>query len=195
MTLETSSGRMSASGKLDQNLPISGLPVIRPQRRLGALWQRRFIILRMADFLLTPPVSLAIAEKRFREFLMRNGYPPDIRWILGKDLFIDKSGRHFVRHTNRVRLDAAQEAYRGYTVGLDRRIGISLRAYCANETETFASVFVPADATDAQYHLIGTGLKMTCPTQMVPAQVIENGGRWLLLALRNRARTRMLDEL
>ena len=162
---------------------------------LACLWQRRFIILRMADVLLTPPIALAIAEERFKEFLTQHGYPPDVRWILSKDLLIDKSGRYFVRHADRLHLDGAQEADRRYTVGLDRQTGISLRAYCASEAETFASVFVPADATDAQYHLMGPGLKMTCPTEIQPAQLVESRGRWLLHTLRNRARTRMLDEL
>ena len=149
----------------------------------------------MADFLFTPPIALAIAEERFKEFLTQNGYPPDVRWILAKDLLIDTSGRYYVRHADRFHLDGAQEADRRYTVGLGKQIGISLRAYCASETETFASVFVPADATDAQYHLMGPGLKMTCPTKIQPAQMIESGGLWLLLTLRNRARIRMFDEL
>jgi len=135
----------------------------------------------MPDLLLTAPIALAIAEERFKEFLTQNSYPADVRWILAKGLLIDKLGRYFVHHVDQVYLDGAQEAHRRYAVGLDRQIGISLRAYCASETETFASVFVPADAIDAQYRLMGPGLKMTCPTQILPAQMVESGGRWLLL--------------
>jgi hypothetical protein len=55
----------------------------------------------MADFLLSPPFALAIAEERFKEFLTQNGYPPDGGWILTKSILIDKSVRYFVRHAGR----------------------------------------------------------------------------------------------
>jgi hypothetical protein len=54
---------------------------------------------------------------------------------------------------------------RGIPWGLERNFGIKLQAICATASETFASVFVPEDDVDAQYHLMGRGLNLSCPVE------------------------------
>ena len=141
-----------------------------------------------------PPEDLIKAEETFKVFLVQNGYPCKVQWVLAQDILVEKSGRYLVRHhvTN---VDGTMEANRRYSLGLERKTGISLRAYCASETETFASIYIPSDELDAHYRLIGPCLKLTCPTNVVPAHIIKNTTRWLLHSFRNRSRTRLLDEL
>ena len=110
------------------------------------------------------------------------------------DLLVDGTGRHLVRYRE-TKAVGVREANRRYSIGLERKVGISLRAYCASETETFAAVFVPSDHIDAQRHLMGHSLKLSCPTEVVSAQMVRNAARWLLLTFQNRSRTQMLDEL
>jgi hypothetical protein len=56
---------------------------------------------------------------------------------------------------------------RGIPWGLERNFGIKLQAICATASETFASVFVPEDDVDAQYHLMGRWIKPLMPRRTV----------------------------
>lgn len=73
-----------------------------------------------------------------------------------------------------------------YAEGLNRNLGVQLRAICATDAQTFASVFVPKDDLDRQYHLMGRVLKLSCPVEMRLASTVQNPLRWLMLRLRNR---------
>jgi hypothetical protein len=73
-----------------------------------------------------------------------------------------------------------------YAKGLGRNLGVQLQAICATNAETFASVFVPEDDLDRQYHLMGCVLKLSCPVEMRLASTVQNPLRWLMLRLRNR---------
>lgn len=70
--------------------------------------------------------------------------------------------------------------------GVDRKLGIQLCAICATDTETVAFVFVPKDDVDAQYHLMGYGLKCACPVERYSTSAVRNRLKWLILCLRNR---------
>lgn len=72
------------------------------------------------------------------------------------DLVVDTKRHQWVR-----KREAEAKAYAAlrYCVGCERKCGVKLHAICATESETFASVFVPDDTGDAQYHLMGRGLK------------------------------------
>ena len=47
-------------------------------------------------------------------------------------------------------MEAAEYAAARYSEGVDRGLGILLRAICATRTGTFAAVFVPEDREDAR---------------------------------------------
>jgi hypothetical protein len=86
------------------------------------------------------------------------------------------------------------EASQRYTEGLKRCLGILLQAICTTPTETTASVYVPTDSTDAQYHLMGRGLKLSCPTSMLPASIVYHPLQWDLLAADFRFRFEIMRQ-
>jgi len=128
-----------------------------------------------------PPLTLAAAEEKFRRFLSGQNYPTTICWLMEGDLLIDK-GRHFwVRERSS---KAAKHAALRYSEGLERDLGVQLRAICSTKEQTFASVFVPCDDLDAQGHLMGRGLKLSCPTERYFTTTVKNPFHWLVLWLR-----------
>lgn len=138
------------------------------------------------------PESLAAAEERLSCFLQRNGYPPRVRWVVAEDIVFD-SGRRCWTRADQIETGLA-EARRRYSLGLVRNLGIALNALCASETETFAAVFIPTDETDAESHLMGRCLKMSCPVTKTRASTVSNRIRWLYLRLRNHNLSRMWRE-
>jgi hypothetical protein len=141
-----------------------------------------------------PPLALATAEELFMEFLTRHGHPSKVRWILACNLVVDGSGRYWIRGRE-TQTDGTREATRRYSIGLERKIGVSLRAFCVSESETFAAVFIPSDSADAQYRLLGRSLKLSCPSERIPAHIVRNAILWFLLTLLHGFRTQMLEEL
>jgi hypothetical protein len=127
------------------------------------------------------PSSLAAAEEKFRLFLSAQNYPPAICWIREGDLLVDRTLHFWVRERG---LKEANHAARRYLKGLERNVGVELRAICSTEERAFASVFVPADDLDAQQHLIGRGLKLSCPTERYATSTVKNPLHWLALWLR-----------
>ena len=128
-----------------------------------------------------PPLTLAEAEDKFRGFLSVQNYPTTICWLMEGDLLIDKA-RHFWMRERRSK--AARHAALRYSEGLERNLGVHLRAICSTNEQTFASVFVPTDELEAQYHLMGRGLKVSCPTERHSTSTVENPIHWRALWLR-----------
>jgi hypothetical protein len=145
----------------------------------------------VTDSVSDPPQTLADAELKFSTFLAAQSYPKKIRWLVPTDVLVDNQRRFWIRErgTNAAMHHAALR----YSEGVERRSGIELRAICSTETQTFAFVFVPKDDLDAQYHLMGHALKLTCPTEKYPTSRTKNPVKWLALWLRNGRRSKMLE--
>lgn len=126
-----------------------------------------------------PPPTLKAAEEKFSAFLASQEYPKTICWLTPDDLLVDTKTHHWIR----VRPNAATHAAQRYAKGLEGKLGIELRAICATQAETFASVFVPEDDLDAQYHLMGLGLKCTCPVKRYSTSAVRSSLKWLALCL------------
>jgi len=137
-----------------------------------------------------PPETLAEAAERFKRFLSMQCWPETIRWLTHDDVLVDRKGQFWVRERGTMALEYAQLRY---SKGVECDLGIALSAVCATDTETFASVFVPADDLDRQYHLMGRMLKLSVPTSKRSALTVTNPVRWWILALRNKRRNRMPD--
>ncbi len=131
---------------------------------------------------LDPPLTLKAAKEKFSAFLAFQNYPANVSWIALGDLLVDNNTHFWIR----LRANAEEHAAQQYAKGLDRKLGIELRAICATEVETFASVFIPKDDVDSQYHLMGLGLKLTCPVKRYSTSNVRNLVKWLALRLRNR---------
>jgi hypothetical protein len=129
-----------------------------------------------------PPVTLKAAKEKFSAFLASQNYPEKVCWIAVDDLLVDKNTHFWIRP----RPNSEERAAQQYAHGLDRKIGIELRAICATDAETFATVFVPKDDLDSQNHLMGHGLKLTCPVKRYSTSNVRGLVKWLALRLRNR---------
>jgi len=137
-----------------------------------------------------PPDTLSAAEEKFRPFLATQNYPTAICWLMPGDVVVDTNRHYWVR-----KRDAEGTGYAAlrYSVGRERNFGIKLQAICATESETFASVFVPEDDRDAQYHLMGRGLKLSCPVERYSTSTVMNPLKWYLLWWRNGSRSKELQ--
>jgi hypothetical protein len=144
----------------------------------------------VTDSNLDPPQTLAAAEQKFSSFLASQLYPATICWLNPGDMLVDRDRRFWIRDR---RIKAAKRAALKYSEGLERNLGVELRAICATEAQTFASVFAPADDVEAQYHLMGHGLKLSCPTERCSTSTITNPIKWLVLWLRNGRSSKMLE--
>lgn len=143
-----------------------------------------------SDLSPNPPKTLNEAEERFRGFLRRVNYPDVICWLIPGDVVVSAGPHYWVRKRAG---KAAEYAALRYAEGVNRNFGILLEAICATEAETFASVFVPEDDEDAQRHLMGPVLKLSCPVERHSTTVITNPFRWLWLCTRHGKQSEMLE--
>jgi hypothetical protein len=144
----------------------------------------------MKDVPQSLPDSLDDAARRFSEFLENNGYPGNIHWVTSTDVAVDRQGKYWIRNRPTFGLRHAMNRYRS---GVQLGLGVALHAVCANEKTTFASILIPRDETDAEYAMMGNGLKLSCPTTRHPTMVVNNSLRWLVLRARHRKRTNLLE--
>ena len=144
----------------------------------------------MTDANPDPPQTLSAAEEKFRSFLATQNYPKAICWLTPGDVVVDTNRRYWVRKRE---AEGARYAALRYSMGLERNFGVKLHAICATESETFASVFVPEDDIDAQYHLMGRGLKLSCPVDRRSTSTVTNLLKWRLLWWRNGQRSKELE--
>jgi hypothetical protein len=144
----------------------------------------------VTDANLDPPQTLSAAEEKFGTFLATQNYPKTICWVMPGDVVVDTNRHYWVRKRE---AEATRYAALRYSVGLERKFGVKLQAICASESETFASVFVPEDDLDAQYHLMGRGLKLSCPVERYSTSAVRNPLKWRLLWWRNGQRSKELQ--
>src|ERR1035438_9728906 len=116
----------------------------------------------MTNFANDPPQSLAEAELLFGRFLASKGYPARIHWVHETDLVVDRDRSWCVRRTS---ISQRAKFEQCYLEGVAKGLGVEIAARCASQEQTFATIFMPEDAIDAQYHMMGRGLKMSCPTR------------------------------
>jgi hypothetical protein len=139
-----------------------------------------------------PPPTLEAALERFSAFLASQGYPKTVCWLRPVDVLVDEERHGWLKQH---KAHAAKDAARRYSQGLDRNLGIELRAICATETQTFAIIFVPQGEVDAEYRLMGLGLKLSCPVERYATAIIKNPLRWLALRLRNGRSSKIFRNL
>lgn len=147
---------------------------------------------RMSDQGKDPPATLAEAEARFGRFLAENGFPSEVRWILPDQIALGDERNYLLCAQGAS--DGRKEAERRYSLGLERGLGICLHAICATNTTTIASVYVPTDQLDAQYHLMGPLLKLTCPTEKLPAWIVDDPSAWDALGFDVQFRSKIMRE-
>jgi len=134
-----------------------------------------------------PPRTLLAAEEKFRTFLATQDYPTTICWLMPGDVVADRNRHLWVRKRG---TEGTRYATLQYSVGVERNCGVELEAVCATETETFASVFVPEDDVDAQRHLMGRCLKLTCRVERFATSAVTNPLKWRLLWWWNARRSK-----
>jgi hypothetical protein len=139
---------------------------------------------------LDPPRTLKQAEQAFRSFLQRENYPERICWLIPGDVLASNGPHYWVRKRG---IEAEQYAATRYAKGVDRGLGILLRAICATNEETFASVFIPESTADAQEHLLGPFLRISCPVERHSTTAVSNPLRWLWLRWRHGSASDLLE--
>jgi hypothetical protein len=137
----------------------------------------------MADPYSDPPKTLDEAAEKFKIFLSAQHWPQTVSWLTHDNMLVDGQGQFWVRER---RMKAFEQAKLRYAEGVERNLGVALSAVCATDTETFASVFVPADDLDGPYHLMGRVLKLSVPASRKSALTVRNPLRWWILKLRNK---------
>jgi hypothetical protein len=137
-----------------------------------------------------PPETLDEAAEKFKKFLSDQHWPEAIGWLTHDNVLVDEQGQFWVREHGTMALEHASLRY---SEGVKRNLGIALSAVCATDTETFASVFVPADDLDRQYHLMGRVLKLSVPSSRKSALTVRNPLRWWILGLQTKRRSTMLE--
>ena len=140
----------------------------------------------MTDANHDPPQTLSAAEEKFRTFLATQNYPKTVCWVMPDDVVVDPNRRYWVRKRE---VEGMRYAALLYSVGIERNLGVKLQAICATESETFASVFVPEDDSDAQYHSMPHGLKLSCPVERYSTSIVTNPLKWKVLCWRNGQRS------
>jgi hypothetical protein len=144
----------------------------------------------MADPNSDPPETLDEGAERFKKFLSAQRWPEAIRWLTHDNVLVDGKGQFWVRERGTM---ASEHVKLRYSEGIQRNLGVALSAVCATGTETFVSVFVPADDLDRQYHLMGRVLKLSVPTTRKSALTVGNPLRWWILKLRNKRPSKPLE--
>ena len=106
------------------------------------------------------------------------------------EVVVDTNRHYWVRKRYE---EATRNAARRYSEGLERKLGIMLQAIFATESETFALVFIPEDDSDAQGHLMGRCLKLSCPVERYSTSAVTNPFKWILLCWGNGQRSKDLE--
>ena len=119
-----------------------------------------------------PPATLAEAEIRFNKFLTENAFPSKVRWIVASQIALTNEPKFLIQH--RGAEAGREEAERRYLIGVERGLGICLRAICVTVSETIASVYIPTNLQDAQYHMMAPRLKLSCPVERLIAVVVND---------------------
>jgi hypothetical protein len=139
-----------------------------------------------------PPGTLAEAEIRFSRFLFENNLPSKIRWIAAGQIALTTGPRILVQCQGAE--IGREEAKRRYVIGLERGLGICMRAICATDTETIASVYVPSNLQDAQDRLMAQCLKLNCPVERLPTTVVSDPAEWESLGFETQLRSEIMCE-
>ncbi len=138
-----------------------------------------------------PPETFAKADERFKDFLAKNGFSQNVYWVGSEDIVVEKPHHYWVRQRPG---NGAEQTSLRYVEGIARGLGVELRAVCSTAEETYATVYFPKDDVDAQYHLIGPVLKLSCPTEKATVRKVRNGLKWFWLLRRDKGRSRWLLE-
>lgn len=145
------------------------------------------------DFVPDPPDtpgSLEAAEKRFGDFLAKHGHPREICWVTPDDVI-----RYANQYSVRWLLDKGRaQAELQYAAGIRKGLGIELRALTFTPTETIATIYIPTDEEEAQYHLMPFGLKCSFPVEKTSVRIVKSRLKWFFLWRRDGGRSRAFWE-
>jgi hypothetical protein len=121
--------------------------------------------------------SLTQASDGFSKFLKENGDPERVVWVGRRDLIWGR-GRVWIKEPET--WDAASKLY---TLGIERGLGVCLRAFAKTLSSTIATVFVPKDDDQRQRSLMPLGgLKMSARVHSLPARRVKSNLLWIVLS-------------
>jgi hypothetical protein len=117
----------------------------------------------------------------FREFLQKNDYPEKLAWVEPGDVLL--SGRRLIYVRVPVPEINEQRVRRQFDLSQNSHKGILFGTICAIEDTTYAYVWMPHDATEAERNLMSDGLKMSAKTGLgkVPGRAVHSRLWWAYL--------------
>jgi hypothetical protein len=122
--------------------------------------------------------SFEDAQKRFQEFLVRNGYPKELTWVTPDDVILRDRKLVYVRLP--VPASNTLHARELFELGMLRQLGVLLQAVCEIDGTTCCYVWVPVDQAESQYALMPRGLKMSAnmAESRIPARSVRSRIQW-----------------
>jgi hypothetical protein len=122
--------------------------------------------------------------EQFRQFLANNHYPRNIVWLTADDIIITSRGVRYVR----VVLPTQRECTvrRSFEAGLVQQRGVVFEAVCEEDAVTFCRAWSPRNRAEAQQLLVGTGLRLSVPTDSskAPGRSVKSRLLWWFLKLK-----------
>ncbi|MDD9941269.1 MAG: hypothetical protein OXU20_09550 [Myxococcales bacterium] len=111
-----------------------------------------------------PPLPEALV--RFSTFLESNGWPSRIEWVDASNVSLVR-GVAFFGSTW-----AEHEVERKYEQAIARGLGIQLYGMWQAEGVSVCFLYAPTDRVDAEYRMMGGGLKLSVATDPRPARLV-----------------------
>jgi hypothetical protein len=108
------------------------------------------------------PRTFEEAVSRFEAFLRSLGHPTSLVWVEPSDLLLSDRGQIYVK----LPVPAANSALAcdRFRAGMDSGLGVLFGAVCEIGHAVACHAWVPKDSRGQECNLMGSGLKLKCPT-------------------------------
>jgi hypothetical protein len=137
-----------------------------------------------ADRVPTMEVTFDESVAQFKTFLTKSGWPCTLTWIAAKDVLLTGSTMAYLR----LPATAVSEsrARQQFEADIGNELGVLLAALCKLDSTSYCYIWKPSTELEAQYALLGKGLKMSIPQDPLVPRVVRSKLKWWILWLRYR---------
>lgn len=134
------------------------------------------------------------ALERFRNFLAREGFSPNVIWIEPSDVVLTVDKRIFVCHTGGE--SAAVAARDTFEQGVQKGNGVVLKGLFPKKDATYSFVWFPQDSAEAEYEMLPQGVKLQVNlSEIFKVIIIRSKDRWQALSQRHGSMQFMKTDL
>lgn len=135
------------------------------------------------------------AQERFREFVVKCGYPRELIWIAPSDVLL--TGRKLIYVKLPVPESNLLRARELFKLGMPRQLGVLFKAVCEIDGATCCYVWAPAEESESRYALMPRDLKMSARVEesKIPARSVRSQLQWHFLKILHRKKQAMKGDL